>query len=77
MTFVHISKLLAFGFIGFSVGAYAPLAAAMVAAGAAGNWVGEGALHRLSEQRFRFVLRGLLTLLALQLLWQAVRSAGA
>jgi uncharacterized membrane protein YfcA len=76
MSLVHIAKLLAFGFIGFSVGAYALLIAAMIAAGAAGNWTGEQALHRVTEQRFRLVLQSLLTLLALQLLWRAARGAG-
>jgi uncharacterized membrane protein YfcA len=77
MTFVHIAKLLAFGFIGFSIGAYAPLIAAMIMAGALGNWIGEEALNRVSEQRFRLVLQGFLTLLALQLLWHAAQNAGA
>ena len=49
----------------------------MSAAGAAGKWVGEEALHRVREQRFRFILQGFLTLLALQLLGHAARSAGA
>ena len=53
MSFTHIAKLLAFGFIGFAVGRFVPLMAAMIVAGAAGNWVGEVALHRTSERKFR------------------------
>ena len=44
---------------------------AMIAAGALGNWLGEQALHRTTEQRFRLVFQVVLTLLALRLLWGA------
>ena len=76
MTFVHISKLVAFGFIGFAIGAYVPLMAAMILSGAVGNWIGEEALHRISERNFRFILQSFLTVLALQLLWNAARDLG-
>src|SRR5688572_12246981 len=69
MTVTHIAKLAAFGFIGFAIGSYLPLMAAMIAAGAVGNWLGEVALHKTSEQRFRLVLQLILTLLALRLIW--------
>ena len=76
MTVTHIAKLAAFGFIGFAIGSYLPLMAAMIAAGAVGNWLGEVALHRTSEQRFRLVLQIILTLLALRLIWSAGVEAG-
>ncbi|HEY8580728.1 MAG TPA: TSUP family transporter [Beijerinckiaceae bacterium] len=76
MTMVHVFKLLAFGFIGFSIWPYALLMAAMIATGAAGNWVGELALNYTSEQRFRLILQIGLTLLALRLLWKALADAG-
>ncbi len=76
MSFVHISKIAAFSFIGFAVGAYIPLMAAMIAAGAVGNWIGEEALHRISERNFRLILQWFLTALALQLLWNAARDWG-
>jgi len=76
MMFVHIAKLVAFGFIGFAASNYIPLMAAMIAAGAVGNWLGEEALNRISEARFRVVLRLFLTALGLQLLWGAAASAG-
>jgi uncharacterized membrane protein YfcA len=50
--------------------------AAMVACGALGNWIGEAALHRTSEQRFRLILQLVLTALALRLLWSAAQHAG-
>ena len=71
MTFVHIAKMAAFGVIGFSIWNYAWLMAAMIITGAAGNWVGEVALEKISEQRFRLILQLVLTLLCLNLLWTA------
>lgn len=76
MTFSHIAKLVAFGFIGFAIGSYIPLMAAMIVAGAVGNWLGEAALHRTTEHRFRAILRAVLTLLGLRLLWEAISNAG-
>jgi uncharacterized membrane protein YfcA len=72
MTIAHIAKLCAFGFIGIAIGRFAPLMAAMVVTGALGNWLGEAALNRTSEQRFRLMLKLVLTALALRLLWSAV-----
>ena len=76
MISVHVAKLLAFGFIGFAIGAYLPLMIAMIATGAVGNWLGEVALARTSERRFRRFLQLFLTALALELLWRAAREAG-
>jgi uncharacterized membrane protein YfcA len=72
MTITHIAKLAAFGFIGFAIGSFIPLMAAMVVTGAIGNWLGEYALGRTTEQRFRFLLKLVLTALGLRLLWTAV-----
>ena len=76
MTITHIAKLAAFGFIGFAIGSYVPLLAAMIASGAVGNWIGEVALQKTSEQRFRLTLQIILTLLALRLIWSAGVEAG-
>jgi uncharacterized membrane protein YfcA len=76
MAIAHIAKVAAFGFIGFAIGRYVPLMAAMIAAGAVGNWIGEVALLRTSERRFRLVLQITLTLLGLRLLWGAAADAG-
>jgi uncharacterized membrane protein YfcA len=76
MAIAHIAKVAAFGFIGFAIGRYVPLMAAMIAAGAVGNWIGEVALLRTSERRFRLVLQITLTLLGLRLLWGAAVDAG-
>jgi uncharacterized membrane protein YfcA len=76
MIFVHIAKMAAFGFIGFAIAQYIPLMAAMILAGAAGNWIGEEALHRTSEYRFRLMLKLFLSALGLQLLWRAASGLG-
>lgn len=76
MTVVHIAKLVAFGFIGFAIGSFVPLMAAMVLAGGLGNWLGERALGYTSEQRFRLMLQLVLTALALRLIWTAVPELG-
>jgi uncharacterized membrane protein YfcA len=76
MLFSHLSKLAAFGFIGVAIGSIAPLMAAMIVAGAVGNWLGEWALIRTSEQRFRLIFQFVLTALALRLLWGAAADAG-
>jgi uncharacterized membrane protein YfcA len=76
MMTAHILKLAAFGFIGFAIGRFGPLMAAMIAAGAVGNWLGEIVLLRTPERRFRLILQIVLTVLALRLLWGAARGAG-
>jgi uncharacterized membrane protein YfcA len=76
MTIVHIAKLVAFGFIGFAIGSFVPLMAAMIVTGAAGNWLGEVALHHVTERRFRIIFQLVLTALGLRLLWSAAAQAG-
>ena len=76
MTIAHVAKLAAFGFIGFAIGSFVPLMAAMIATGTLGNWLGEVALHRTTEQRFRLVFQLVLTLLGLRLLWSAASELG-
>lgn len=76
MIFVHVAKLLAFSVIGFTITAYLPLIAVMIAAGAVGNWLGEVALHHLPEKRYRLTLKIFLTVLAVQLLLRAASEAG-
>jgi uncharacterized membrane protein YfcA len=72
ISITHVAKLVAFGFLGFAIGRYVPLMAAMIATGAVGNWLGERALDRMGEQHFRLVFRTILTLLGLRLIWVAI-----
>src|SRR6185436_16821259 len=76
MAITHIAKLAAFGFIGFAIGSFVPLMAAMIVTGAFGNWLGEVALNYTSEQRFRLMLQLVLTALGLRLIWSAVAELG-
>jgi uncharacterized protein len=76
MAVTHVAKLAAFAFIGFAIASFVPLMAAMIVAGSLGNWLGEAVLTRTSEQRFRLILRLILTALALRLLWSAASQAG-
>lgn len=72
----HVTKIAAFGLLGIAVGAYIPLILAMICSAALGSWIGGKALSRVPEKLFRAVFRILLTLLALRLLWVAVRDSG-
>jgi uncharacterized membrane protein YfcA len=76
MTIAHIAKLAAFGFLGFAIGRFIPLMAAMIATGALGNWIGERALDHVSERGFKVVFRSILTLLGVRLVWLAVGELG-
>src|SRR5215217_2076359 len=76
MMITHIAKLAAFGFLGFAIGRFVPLMAAMIATGALGNWIGERALDPVSEGGFKLVFRSILTLLGLRLVWLAVAELG-
>lgn len=76
MSFTHTLKLAAFIFVGIAIGAYMPLIVGMIMTGAVGNWIGEAALLKVPEQRFRLIFQVCLTLLGLRLLWTAAESAG-
>ena len=75
MTFSHIAKITAFGFLGIALHAYIPLIAMMVGGAAFGNWLGRKILDRMPEQMFRRVFQILLTVLGLRLLWIGVEGA--
>lgn len=74
MAITHLAKMAAFLWIGFSLGAYAPLMAAMIASGILGNWYGEQALNRLREEWFRVGFKVVMTVLALRLIFVALRE---
>jgi uncharacterized membrane protein YfcA len=76
MSVSHVAKLVAFAFLGFAIGRFVPLMAAMIVTGALGNWLGERALDRLGERGFKLVFRGILTLLGLRLIWVAIVQLG-
>lgn len=71
MSVQHGLKILAFGWFGFAFGPWLPLLAAMIVVGFLGTALGERWLAGRSEAGFQRGLDGLLTALAVQLLWQA------
>jgi uncharacterized protein len=76
MAISHVSKLIAFGFVGMAIGAYLPLVMLMIAGTVIGTWFGQHALNKIPEKLFRQVFRILLTLLAVRLLVGAAIEAG-
>jgi uncharacterized membrane protein YfcA len=74
MSIQHGFKVVAFGIIGFAFGPYVALLIGLIVSGFLGTIVGRMVLNRLPEQIFRTGLRVVLTLLALRLLYDAVRA---
>ena len=72
MSLQHASKAVVYGAAGFVFRDWLGLMLLMVAAGAIGTWLGIKLLGRLSNQHFGLIFNGLLTLLAIRLLWQAL-----
>jgi uncharacterized membrane protein YfcA len=76
MAISHVTKLVAFGFVGMAISAYIPLVALMVCGTVLGTWLGKHALNRIPEKLFRQIFRVLLTLLAIRLLVGAATELG-
>lgn len=72
MTVQHVLKVAVFGFLGFSLAPWLPLAFAMITAGFAGTVLGARALDRMDEDQFRFWFRIGVTILAAELLRRAL-----
>lgn len=72
MTFQHLLKAIVFGSIGFSFWQWLPLVLAMVISGAIGTWLGLKQLKKISNEKFKFIFRFILSLLCIQLIVQAV-----
>jgi uncharacterized membrane protein YfcA len=66
----HGLKVAAFAIAGFAYGPWLPLAAVMIASGFLGTVFGKRVVARIPEARFRAVFKGLLTVLALRLIYQ-------
>jgi len=69
MVVQHFLKVVVFGLFGFSFGPYLALMAAMIGIGFIGTIVGRRLLAKFSEATFKILLNGMLTILALRLLW--------
>jgi len=71
----HAVKVLLFGATGFAFVEHAPLLALGSLCAVAGTWVGSRLLDRISEERFLWLYRSVLTGLALRLAWRAMAIA--
>lgn len=69
----HLFKVIVFGAMGFALRQYVLLIVLMVAAGLAGTAVGSRLLTRVPEAVFRMAFRILLSLVAVGLIWSALR----
>jgi uncharacterized membrane protein YfcA len=72
MTTGHILKLAVFITAGFAFGSYATEIILMGAAAIAGSFVGTRMRHKLNAKRFVWVVKVLLTILALLAIWRAL-----
>lgn len=71
MVVQHGLKILVFGLLGFAYAAWMPLLVAMIASGVLGSWFGARILDHLPEDVFRLAFKTILTLLSLQIIWNA------
>lgn len=72
MVVTHLCKILVFGFVGFAFAPYLPLIAGMIGAAALGSWSGTRLRDRVSESLFRKVFRGVITILSLRMIAEAL-----
>lgn len=74
MTIQHGLKIVTFVLLGFAFGPYLALLVGLVTFSFIGSYAGKLLLHRLPERVFRVALKATLTVLALQLLYSAIRG---
>ena len=68
----HGLKIVVFGLLGFAFWTWLPLVAAMIATGFLGTLTGKALLERIPEKAFKWIFKGLLTVLAARLISLAV-----
>ncbi|MCL5426606.1 MAG: sulfite exporter TauE/SafE family protein [Gammaproteobacteria bacterium] len=71
MSLQHLTKAFIFGFAGFVFIDWLALMFAMIAVGFVGTWAGLKVLKKLTNTKFDFIMKLLLTLLSIRLLWVA------
>lgn len=72
MAFQHGIKVVAFGLIGFNALEYWRVVIALLVGSIVGNVIGAKLLGRITDDRFRLVLRLVLTVLAVRMAWVGV-----
>ncbi len=68
MSLLHLLKIVTFGVLGFSLVPYLSLLAGMIGSAFFGSYVGTRLRTKVPEERFRVILKVVLTLLALRLI---------
>ncbi|MDA0915866.1 MAG: sulfite exporter TauE/SafE family protein [Proteobacteria bacterium] len=76
MTIQHLIKVVIFGFVGFAYGEYFFLITGMIISGFIGTLVGKKVLIKFGKKYFQIVLNTILTLIALNLIWNAIKMSG-
>ncbi len=74
MLYQHAAKIPIFGALGFSFAAYAELLVFLVIATAIGTWIGRRVLINASQAIIKPIIKTVLTVLAINLLWQGITS---
>jgi len=76
MTIQHLIKVIIFGFVGFAYAEYFLLITAMIVSGFIGTIIGKKVLVKFGQKYFKIVLNSILTLIAINLIWNALTMSG-
>ena len=76
MTIQHLTKVIIFGFVGFAYSEYFLLITAMIISGFIGTIIGKKILVKFGQKYFKLVLNSILTLIAINLTWNALTISG-
>jgi uncharacterized membrane protein YfcA len=76
MTIQHSAKVVMFGFVGFVYAEYFLLIAGMIISGFIGTVIGKKILIKFGKKYFKLVLNIILTLIALNLVWNSIKMSG-
>ncbi|MDC0227311.1 sulfite exporter TauE/SafE family protein [Alphaproteobacteria bacterium] len=76
MTIQHLIKVIIFGIVGFAYGEYFILITSMIISGFIGTLIGKKFLIKFGKKYFKLVLNFILTLIAFNLIWNALKMSG-
>ena len=76
MTIQHLIKVIIFGFVGFAYAEYFLLIILMIVSGFIGTLIGKKFLIKFGKKYFKLVLNTILTLISLNLIWNAIKMSG-
>ena len=76
MTIQHLTKVIIFGFVGFAYSEYFLLITAMIISGFIGTIIGKKILVKFGQKYFKLALNSILTLIAINLTWNALTVSG-